>query len=195
MKQFAFIFIATLLVVSCGPSAIENKIIGKWAYSSSYSDNIKSDSTHQLPTAYMTWLLESVDVFNEDHTEYESGEFEIYYELTLGEYGFTNTIILEYKTDYQGTWKVKDDNLILTGESCTYEFVKGYAMRPMPNFDADYYVNIMKEYSDTAVIQPLIKSQLSQKETQIHELTNDEMVLKNNNTSYMMALSRIKKSL
>ena len=68
-------------------------------------------------------------------------------------------------------------------------------MRPMPNFDADYYVNIMKEYSDTAVIQPLIKSQLSQNETQIHELTNDEMVLKNNNTSYMMALSRIKKSL
>lgn len=195
MKPFTYTLLVALLLISCGHSAIENKLIGKWSYSSTYSENVKADSAQQLPTAYMTYLHENIDEFRADHTEHESGEFEIYYDLTLGEYGVTNTIILEYKTDYQGTWKLDGDRLHTTGESCTFKYVKGYALRPNPYFDADYYVDLMKNYSDTAVIQPIIQARLAESETSIHEVNNDEMVVKFDNVTNMLTLTRIKRTL
>ena len=195
MRPFTFIFIVSLLVISCGPSATESKFIGKWSYTASYSENVQADTSQHIPTAYMTYLHENIDEFRADHTEQESGSFEIYYDLTLGEYGVTNTIILEYQTDYQGTWTIDGDKLSTIGEACTFKYVKGYALRPTPGFDADYYIKLMKDYSDTAVVRPIIKARLVQSDAYIHELTNDEMVIKFENVTNMLSLSRIKKEL
>ena len=192
MKSFTYILLVALLVISCGPSDTENKLVGKWSYSASYSQNVQADSTLHIPTAYMTYLHENIDEFCADHTEQESGSFEIYYDLTLNEYGFTNTIILEYITDYQGTWSLDGDKLSTTGEACTFKFVKGYALRSTPGFDADHYVNLMKNYSDTAVVRPLIQSRLVQSDAYIHELNNEEMVVKFENVTNMQTLTRVK---
>ena len=195
MKSFTYILLVALLVISCGQSATENKLIGKWSYSSSYSENVQADSTQHIPTAYMTYLHENIDEFCADHTEQESGSFEIYYDLTLNEYGITNTIILEYTTDYQGTWSLDGDKLSTTGEACTFKFVKGYALRPTPTFDADYYINLMKSYSDTAIVRPIIKARLVQSDAYIHELNNEELVVKFENVTNMLTLTRVKEVL
>jgi len=195
MKQFIIIVLTTLLIVSCGSSIPENKVVGKWSYSASFSENVVADTAAHIPTAYMTYLYENVDEFRADHTEHESGQFEIYYDLTLGEYGITNTIILEYQTDYTGSWKLDGDRLHTTGESCTFQFVKGYALRPSPIFDADHYVNLMKAYSDTAIVQPMIQSRLIESEASIYQIDNDKMEIKFDNSHNMLSLARIKRTL
>lgn len=192
MKPFTYILLVTLLLISCGPSSKESQIIGRWSYTASHATNIMADPEDGMPQTYMTYLIESIDEFKEDLTERESGSFEIYFDITLPESGITNTVILEYMLDYQGTWNVQGDILNMTGESCTYKYIKGYILRPSPYFDEKHYVDLMKKYVETTVIQPLIEVQLSSNHPHIQSVSADELILQYDGDVNQQTLTRLK---
>lgn len=196
MKQFTIYTFTILLLLtcmsltSCESAKKERLITGRWSYSASNADNLNAKG---IPTGTSTTLLESIDEFSSDHKEKEFGSFQIFFNLNDDEIDAPYTVILEYDTDYQGTWEVDGEDLVLKGEYCTYQFSKGYALDPTVDFDEDYYVNLMHNYADTAIVQPLIDMQMEEHRAQIFEVTPEALTLKYEDYVSMQTLTRLKK--
>ena len=190
MKQFSILFAILLLLISCEPNKREKLIIGQWSYSSTFSTNIQGDS---IPNGTMTYLLENIDEYHNDFTETEFGSFQIFFNLNVKEVDAPYTIIIEYDTDYQGTWSLEGGELVQKGDYCTYKFSKGYALDPDADYDEEYYVNLMRSYADTAVVQPIIDTMLEEHRAEVFESSRDELTLKYKGHAVMQTLTKIKK--
>lgn len=190
MKLFTIISFTILLLVSCEPTKRERQIIGKWSYSSTYTDNIKSND---VLTGTMTYLIENVDEFCDDFTEKEFGTFQIFFNLFFNDNDVPYTVILEYDTDYQGIWSLDGDEIVLKGDYCTFKFSKGYQLDPEANQDVEYYVKQLKAYTDTAIVQPIIDTLLEEHKAEVFELSNDKLTLKYEGEAVMQTLTKIKK--
>ena len=190
MKLFTIISFTILLLVSCEPTKRERQIIGKWSYSSTYTDNIKSND---VLTGTMTYLIENVDEFCDDYTEKEFGTFQIFFNLFINENDVPYTVILEYDTDYQGVWSLEGDEIVLKGDYCTFKFSKGYPLDPETDHDAEYYVKQLMAYADTAIVQPITNTLLAEQKAEVFELSNEKMTLKYEGEAVMQTLTKTKK--
>lgn len=190
MRQFTILFAILLLLVSCEPSKREKLIIGQWSYSSTYSTTVQGDS---IPNGTMTYLLENLDEFCNDFTEKEFGSFQVFFNLYVKEADAPYTVIIEYDTDYQGTWSLDGGELVQKGDYCTYKFSKGYALDPEAEYDEQYYVNLMRAYADTAVVQPIIDMMIEEHRAEVFESSHDELTLKYTGQAIMQTLTKIKK--
>lgn len=193
MKQFTIYTLTILLLMSltsCESAQKERLITGRWSYSTSYSDNLDAKD---LPEGTITTLLESIDEFGKDNKEKEFGSFQVFFNLFLDETDAAYTVILEYDTDYQGTWRVDGDELVLKGDYSTFQFSRGYALDPTADYDEEYYVNLMHSYADTAIVQPLIDTMMNEHRAEIFELTSESLTLKNEGHAPMQTLTKVKK--
>ena len=190
MKQFSILFAILLLLISCEPNKREKLIIGQWSYSSTYSTNIQGDS---IPNGTMTYLLENIDEYRNDFSEVEYGSIQIFFNLYVKEADAPYTIIIEYDTDYQGTWSIDGGELVQKGDYCTYKFSKGYALDPEADYDEQYYVNLMRAYADTAVVRPIKDTMVDEHRAEIFESSRDELTLKYKGHAVMQTLTKIKK--
>ncbi|MBO4563939.1 MAG: hypothetical protein J5720_00730 [Bacteroidaceae bacterium] len=193
MKQVTIYTLTILLLMSlasCESAKKERLVTGRWSYSSSFADNLNDK---KLPEGSVTTLLESIDEFCADNKEKEFGSYQIFFNLYLDESDTPYTVILEYDTDYQGTWSVDGNDLVLKGDYCTYQFSKGYALDPTADYDEEYYVNLVHSYADTAIIEPLIDTMMAEHRAEIFELTSESLTLKYEGHAAMQTLTKVKK--
>ncbi|MCR5315023.1 MAG: hypothetical protein K6E52_03930 [Bacteroidaceae bacterium] len=194
MKPFTIVTIFTFaffLFCSCEPSKKERLLSYQWTYSSSHT--LSMTAKKDIPAGTMTVLHENIDQFDADHIEKEFGSLQIFFNLDLEETDVPYTVILEYDFDYEGEWEIDGNYLQLSGDECAYRFSKGYALDPNADYDEAHYVELLKTYADSHVVQPLINSQMEPHTAEILELSDEKLTMKYSGNLTVQTLTRLKK--